>query len=235
MNHTMSVATAMNHMDPEQRDILAAMLEREGGSKNMLIDEAIKLFPSFNREEGLALLSLVGISDRNKFSAKLTFVHRCEILALTRMGYSRETLAKVYKVDRRTITHICNPTSAHYKKVREEELLVGYKQFQEKYVTHEVHLKVLAFRDDHKDKNNKFANRKMGLHVVQGHNCKYAHRVTIGWIEGGTHTVEVSGWYYRDLDSDFPDSWLTTSDPEALRTSQACYSAMLEDITDKLE
>ena len=70
-------------------------------------------------------------NSENKFGAKLDFTQRCEILALRHAGVTREVLADMYKVDRRTITHIYNPMSPHYKNVREQELRMGRDSFRD--------------------------------------------------------------------------------------------------------
>jgi hypothetical protein len=82
--------------------------------------------------------------------------------------------------------------------------------------------------------NNKLASGKAGIHIVRGKMCSYDHRVAIQWIEAGQHGTTISGWYYRDLDGDFPETWFIAGGPESMRNSQACYAAMLNDITDKL-
>ena len=89
----------------------------------------------------------------------------------------------------------------------------------------------MCIRDSHK-----MANKKQGLHIVRGPMCTYDHRVTIAWREPSEiDNITVAGWYYRDLDSDFPDHWFTAGGLDSLRSSQACYTAMLDEITDKLE
>ena len=175
----------------------------------------------------------------SKFEAKLTFARRCEILALHRMGCTREALAELYGVDRRTITHIHNPKSPRYKNVREEELRLGRENFLTTYLDLDMLVKAAAFVQpvlDAKDENNRSANRKAGLHMAQNAMCDYVHRIIIQWVEKGTQEhIQVSGWYYRDLDSEWPDQWSTPHGmPEATKTSNACYTAMLTDISDKL-
>lgn len=242
MNYKLPIKDVMVNMDPEYRKVLWGMLAREGAEDNITVGAALDLFPpdrTKSKEEGMALVALVGATNgKNKFAAKLTFQQRCEILGLHRMNIPRDVLAKMYNVDRRTITHVHNLKSTHYRDVREEELRLGRDHFNDTYVTPEVHTKALSFVQELRktaNSNNKYASAKQGLHIVRGPMCSYDHRVKIDWIEAGTHNVQISGWYYKDLDSDFPDSWLTPPDVEdATSSSQACYNAMLGDITDKL-
>ena len=184
------------------------------------------------REERIALLASLN-TGITKFAAKLTFEQRCEILALHRMGVRRDVLAKIYGVDRRTITHIHNPMSPHYKNVRAQETGMGREAFHDFYVTEELFNAVQA-RSQPEGKSNQYANKKAGLHMVQGPMCNYTHRVKIAWIEAGKIDGYEAGWYYCDLDGDFPDKWFTAGGPDSLKNSQACYAAMLTDITDKL-
>jgi hypothetical protein len=191
--------------------------------------------PSLSREERIALLTSL-YSEKNKFAAKLTFEQRCEILALHRLGITREAVASMYNIDRRTVTHICNPLSKHYKKVREMEVGLGVDRFRETYLNDETINKALAFRQEAEtvaEVNNKYAKGKAGVHVVKGKNCQMEHRVIIAWKDK-EGDIEIAGWYYKDIDSDFPDNWFCT-DNDSLKTSNACYVAMLTDITDKVE
>ena len=185
------------------------------------------------REERLALLR--SLNETNRFAAKLSFDQRCEILALRHAGVRREVLAKMYGVDRRTITHIYNPLSPHYKNVRDLETGLGRDQFREKFVNDDLLAAATSQSREEKVENNKYAKAKQGLHVVRGPMCNYDHRVAIQWIEAGQHGTTISGWYYRDLDGDFPDTWFISGGPDSLRNSQACYNAMMIELTDKME
>ena len=191
-------------------------------------------------EEGMALLdAAVAASQRanEKFAPKLTFHQRCEILALRRKGCTRESLAHIYNVDVRTVTHIYNEHSPRYKNVREEELTLGRDNFILKYLNPELLVKAASLlQPEEKEENNKRSNGKAGIHTVRNEYCDYDHRVIIQWIERGEQEhVQVSGWYYKDLDSEWPDQWSTPFGvDDALKTSQACYTAMLADISDKM-
>src|SRR5580765_3485616 len=162
--------------------------------------------PAKTQEEGLALLaSLNGESLAGKYAAKLSFGQRCEILALSRTGCTRELLAKMYNVDRRTITHIYNINSIHYKNVREEELRLGRENFIAKYATLDVLNKAYELAVANKEGiNNPNANKKRGIHNLQNDACEFPHRVVIQWVEADNDKIEISGWYYKDLDSEWP-------------------------------
>ena len=184
------------------------------------------------REEMLAHFRT--LQEANKFGAKLTFDQRCEILALRHAGVRREVLAKMYGVDRRTVTHIYNPLSRHYKNVRELEIGMGRERFREKFAHDDLLAAAMSQVREEQKENNKYANAKQGIHVVRGPMCTYDHRVAIAWKEAGEVGVVTPGWYYRDLDGDLPDSWFYVGE-ESLKNSQACYNAMLNEITDKME
>jgi hypothetical protein len=197
-----------------------------------MLDALVK-YPDWNKElsldENKAVMSI--IFPPNKFGNKLTFEQRCEILALYRAGIQRELLAKIYGIDPRTVTHIYNAQSPHYKNVRQEEHNLGLVGFQKKYLNQSAQEKALMLqqmKQHDKPVNNKYSNTKAGLHIVRGAYCTYDHRVIIEW--------QNEGWYYRDLDGDMPEQWfLAGGDEASCRTSQACFAAMLKEITDKLE
>jgi len=67
---------------------------------------------------------------------------------------------------------------------------------------------------------------------VRGKNCEQEHRIIIQWREKDD-TLDAAGWYYKDLDGDFPDAWFCVGD-ESRKTSMACYAAMVNDIADKI-
>jgi hypothetical protein len=230
-------------MDLEQGTVLRGMLARAGISEDQPVDMVFQTFShrwNGPQNEKIAVSYFIGATNREtfgKFAPKLTQRQRCEVMALKILGYTREVMAAVYKVDRRTITHIYNPVSRHYHNVKQELKMMGEKAFLEEYATPEVINRAMEESEAVKPEftgNNKYANKQQGLHRVRGPNCSYDHRVYISWIEGGTENVETSGWYYRDLDSDFPDGWYSAGGPDSLKSSQACYVAMLSDIADKL-
>ena len=239
------ISTLLPYLDQEYREVLLLLLSDAGGNETWTLAQLLTYYPDpskLSRDYALALLALMGAYHKmvaNKFSPKLTFSQRCEILGLIQMGFSRESLSYVYKIDRRTITHIWGGDKTHYKNVREEYHRLGKQKFIEKYVTPDVINTAMSYKAIDGAANNKYANKKAGFHLVKGKNCTYNHRVGIQWIEHGSqiateNNLPTSGWYYRDMDGDLPDSWFTAGD-ESMKSSQACYLAMLDDISDKIE
>jgi hypothetical protein len=233
----MTLRDILDGMTPDDKKAIVGLLTVLGFDPNSSLDEVTRpmIDAPKTQEEGLALLSFIHAKSNNgKFAAKLSFQQRCEILALHRKGCTRELLARAYNVDRRTITHIYNPASTHYKNVREEEMSLGRNHFIEKYVTNSVWQHALSLVKDevHVDTNNPKADRKAGIHNMQNDYCDRAHRVIIGWVNANPEeNVQVSGWYYKDLDSEWPDDWFNCG-PESLKTSQAAFNAAQQDISD---
>ena len=211
------------------------MVAKAGANGEITVDQLLALYPhtdpNVTRDERLALVPL-RYRESGKFAAKLDFQKRCEILALYRKGITREALAIMYGVDRRTITHIYTQQSPHYKNVRQEEVSLGPARFADMYINDDILNRALTYKqekDGEKPNNNKFARGKAGIHNVRGKMCEYQHRVIIEWRED----QEPPGWYYLDLDGDNPLMWFSTGE-DSLRTSQSCYSGMLMDITDRI-
>jgi hypothetical protein len=239
MSNSDRLNDVLEMVDPDNRTVIQAMLTRAGFDENVTVGEVLNKFVDEKdapREERIALLSLMGV-DKNKFAPKMTRDQRCQVLALFRMGIKPEVLGKMYKVDRRTITHIYTEMSPHYKAIRAEEAAIGRAAFNGKYLTYDIINTALSFNHDISKTaviNNKYAKGKAGIHSVNGKHCTYTHRVIVAWHEPNPElNIEIEGWYYKDLDGDFPDGWFSVGD-ESMRTSMACYIAMLEDITDKL-
>lgn len=234
-----TVEEALEFVPPESRALLKGILARLGKPTTIPAREMIVNCLGDNTlttDENLAVISLQFIN-RNKFAPKMNRLERCEVLALYHAGFGRDVLSKMYKVDRRTIAHIYTPTSPHYKAIRDERIGLGPDKFRETYLTPEVINKAKQFLTDMAlpEANNRHANKKQGVHIVKPPQCTYNHRLVIQWVDAGDHKgVTESGWYYKDLDSDFPDDWFTAGGPESLKNSLACYSAALADITDKL-
>lgn len=236
----MRIHEILESVEPEYKVILLGMVENVPNNMNATVNDVFNHFAPFtqlNRDEKLALLSLTKLRS-NKFAPKMSYSQRCEVLALFHKGVPRDALAKMYNVDRRTVTHIYTVTSPHYKNVRDERIGIGEEEFRNRYLTNDLITTALSFMQKTKSdsENNPNANKKQGLHLVRGQFCTYDHRVIISWREpANTEGIEVAGWHYCDLDSDLPNQWFTAGGPNSLKTSQSCYSAMLEDITDKLE
>jgi hypothetical protein len=188
---------------------------------------------NLSREELLEFLKAKN-AEISKFAPKLTFDQRCEILALRHAGVRREVLANMYGVDRRTITHIYNPFSPHYKNVRELEIGMGKEQFRDKFADTELLNKALA-NSVVEGGNNRYANKRAGVNIMRGPMCNYDHRVIIEWrTPENTRGITEEGWCYRDMDSDSPDDWFVAAGSDSMKNSQACYAAALGELMDKL-
>ena len=228
-----TINSLIEYMEPEFQAVLRAMMERRGTTGELLIADIPRILTPENLEERIAIINIQNVS-KVKFAAKLTFTKRCEILALHRMGYTNEILSKAYSVDRRTITHIHNGASPHYRKVREREIGMGRAAFSSFYLNAEVINRIESFKNQHMEGPNKLANRKQGLHHVKNNYCTYTHRVIIRWLEANEAYGE-AGWFYQDLDGDSPDKWfIAGADKKNTLTSQACYLTMVDEIMDKI-
>lgn len=235
----------MADLTPEHRQVVEGMLAKASISNNSSLEEALDTLQLQSNYERLGynekLLMIAMWSDRkSKWASKLTFDQRCQILALHRAGITRDLLATAFGVDRRTISHIYNEGSAHYKSVRDEEKNLGRDAFINKYAGLGTMDHLLAFRQIKEkvpEKNNPEASRRSGPHTVRGKFCETPHRVFIAWKEVGdrmsdTDQIEVAGWYYNDLDGNFPNVW-QFSDDKSRSTSDCCYRAMLDNLVDK--
>jgi hypothetical protein len=233
----MKVVEVMAHLTEAERDVLKGIGIDHSDDLEAVLDK-YKPGNGLTQEQDLAIFTLRGAWIQHfsrRFAPKLDFRRNCEILGLTRLGYTRESVAKIYGVGIRTVSLIRSDLSTRYRRVREEERMMGRDNFIKHYVTPSV---IAAATEatkapDSKKPNNRSANSKVGMHIVQGPACTYKHRVEIRWLEPHKYQVDEEGWYYRDLDSDYPNDWFHTG-VESMRTSFACYEGMVQDITDKL-
>lgn len=226
-----TVGSLIDTIEPEYQEVIRNMLMRRNTSLELLIKDVPRMLQPANMEERLAIACIQN-ADKVKFAPKLDFTKRCEILALHRMGFPNEILAKCYGIDRRTVTHIFNSTSPHYKQVREAEIGMGRSQFVTHYITKDVLDRAESFRGGNIAGPNRKANKKQGLHHVTNNYTSYAHRVVIQWLEAD-EAYGKAGWYYRDMDGDSPDKWfIAGADEKNTMSSMACYSAMLDEIMD---
>lgn len=178
------------------------------------------------------------IVNKGKFAAKLDYGERAAILSAYTNGVRRELLAAAFSVDRRTIGHIVNPTSVHYKDVRKEMKEMGPDDFTRKYLTEDMAQKIGAAVTEQvqveADPNapDKKKNKMAGLHTVKPSQCAYSHRIEIEWRESpGIGSLDGPGWYYRDLDSKDADMWLHNG-PDSLRSSNLALSYATENLMD---
>lgn len=72
----------------------------------------------------------------SKYAPKLTYVERCEALALAMSGdLDRRQIAAAYGINRATMAYIVNKSSPHYKDVRKEYHELGHDRFLRQYMT----------------------------------------------------------------------------------------------------
>jgi hypothetical protein len=185
-------------------------------------------------------------ADAGKFEAKLSFAERCAILACLVNGTNPKLLAFAFGINRRTVTHIVNPKSVHYKSVRAELVGLGTEAFTDKYVTEEIRTRiaeaegnalatiVTKMNNDTVEKHainirtpTKNRNKDAGFHVVHPEQCEHSHRVEIQWTL--SHLGE--GWYYRDLDGSRPSEWMNAGE-ESILTSTAALKGAESEVTD---
>lgn len=184
------------------------------------------------------------IDDDGKFKPKLDFNERCSILALVMSGVDRRVVAVAFGVDRRTVGHVVNKQSVHYKDVRREYARMGHDAFVAAHLTEQAALKVAAaasdpavFKTDSQIREetgvsvpSARAAKMAGIHVVKPEQCEYSHRIEVKWMDGDGGYPK--GWHFRDLDSkSTPELWLHNGD-ESLLTSQACLKMAEANLTD---
>jgi hypothetical protein len=177
----------------------------------------------------------------DEFAPKLGFEERCAILALLRAGVRRPILAAAFGIDKRTIGHIGNNASQHYRNVRQEYEKLGAVDFKEKYLTEAILAKLKAAADEFKPPEPRLnpkinpaqasprARGKSGIQTVKPDQCRFSHRLDIQWKE--PPDTPTTGWHFRDLDSDSPDAWYHNG-VESLKTSQACFAEAVANLTD---
>lgn len=170
-------------------------------------------------------------SDRGKFQAKLNFTERCTVLALAKSGVSRAVIAEAFSIDRRTVTHICNDNSVHYRDIRSRLRDLGIDEFVKQHISEAdatrigaAVQRIRAATPTPRPVASPRATGSSGIHTVKPPQCDYSHRLEIAWRD--------TGWYYRDLDSKSdPDAWLHNG-PESMMTSSACLKAAEDNLTD---
>lgn len=182
-------------------------------------------------------------SKTGEFAAKMTFEERCAVLACVVYGVSRPIVALAFSINRRTVTHVVNEHSIHYKDVRKKLKELGKDEFIKEYLTESVARKVAEAAQQHGAMAHSEpdvtpgtvpsarANKKAGINVVQPEQCSYSHRLEIAFMGVEDWAGDI-GWHYRDLDDKTaPDTWLHNG-PESLMTSQSCLKAAEANLTD---
>lgn len=177
----------------------------------------------------------------DNFAPRLDFDLRCAVLALLKAGVRRPILAATFGIDKRTVGHIGNSASPNYRNVRQELEKLGEVAFRDKYLTEEILAKLKEATDKYIEPeprpNPKInpanasprARGKSGIQTVKPDQCRYSHRLDIQWKE--PPDTENTGWHFRDLDSDSPDTWLHNG-IDSLKTSQACFAEAVANLTD---
>lgn len=186
-----------------------------------------------------------------KFAAKLTFEERCAALACVVYGVSRPIVAAAFSINRRTVTHIVNEHSAHYKDTRKKLKELGKDEFIKEYLTESVAVKIKEAAQvgvvQHHSSDvtpgtvpSPRASRCAGINVVQPEQCTYSHRIEIAYFTEDAAFDEsnpgdraiATGWHYRDLDDKTAWNLWLHSGPDSLMTSQACLKAAEANLTD---
>lgn len=174
-----------------------------------------------------------------KFAPKLSFDERCSVLALVRANVSRKIVSEALGIDRRTVGHITNETSLHYRNVRQEYKRIGHDDFIAKYVTEEVARKVAEVANKPVDvvhatgNPSERARAKAGVHTVKPEQCSYSHRLEIKFFhKNEDEGIAATGWHYRDLDSKTDsDTWFHNGE-ESLMSSSAAFAFAQDNLTD---
>lgn len=169
--------------------------------------------------------------DNADFAPKLNHEERCGILALHILGVKTDVLALAFSLNRRTVTHLVNPQSNHYRPARAERKRMGDADFIAKYATEDLRRRVIdvANRPELRPvKPNQMERRKAGIQVVKPDQCSYSHRLEIKYLADR----DPPGWYYRDMDSkSSPDEWFHNGDA-SLASSQNCLALAEANLTD---
>lgn len=162
----------------------------------------------------------------SKFAAKLMVEERCQILALRLVNMSIGAIAATFKIDRRTVTHICKDSSPRYKQIRDIKQSMGEQAFISKYVTEDLLVRVTAAATtpeaqetwaEHDQKPaagtpNKQAHGKSGITPYKGPSHEHSHRIEVSWVEGKEGYP--NGWYTLLLDTGTVDATEYLGDPE---------------------
>lgn len=183
----------------------------------------------------------------NRFVPKLRFEERCAVLGLSLMGVSQQVLAAAFELNRRTVGHIVNAYSPHYKNVRKELQNFGREEFIKRYVTEEHIQRINSDktkeraaatwreyereRGERKGKPNPRSHGSAGTHMEWNYNTKATHRIEIRWLNfGDDGAVNGEGWYCRDLDEPNPDMQAWLGYEHTLMTSSAALKYARDEV-----
>lgn len=170
-------------------------------------------------------------NNTGQFEPKLTDAERCAVLAAYHAGVKAEALALAYGLNRRTVGHITNPYSKHYRATRKEMDKLGREAFIGQYFTADVRKKLIgvAKRPELATKRAQAnANRKAGIHVVKPDQCAYSHRLEVRYFDDR----EPRGWYVRDLDSKTDPELYYHNGQDSLASSQNALALAEANLTD---
>ena len=180
------------------------------------------------------LRDYLALSNKGKFAPKLSFAQRCAILYLSTQGADSYKLAETFGIDPRTVGRMVNPDSPRYKDVRDEFSRLGPEEFKAKYYTEAIHDKMQNFSKafseavakKSRERADKAARTQEGWHRIHRAFDNKEVRIEIRWQE-----EPGPGWYYRDIDSNWPEMWMlpdneqpSTTSAEALRNVKKLYA-----------
>lgn len=163
------------------------------------------------------------ITNSGALEPKLSEAERGAILALRHAGVRVPVLAAAFNVNRRTVTHMCNPSSPYYKALRKKRNEMGPEKFDALYRTEEMVLRVNAvvntpetkakYADSEAGKStlpNPNATSKQGEMSVKSFTSGEMVRVNIQFLSNGPFGP---GWYWNvvaAVDSDEFGPFLTS-------------------------
>lgn len=174
------------------------------------------------------------IQNSTKFEPKLTFDERCTVLAFSIAGIGKRVLAAAFGINRRTVSHMVNPQSGHYRDVRAKLAELGEEAFKRQYCTEKGSTAIRAAfsmpevkqtmevydQTPHSPMPSPRAKKKAGINVVKLDHMPYSHRVEVAF-------TDEHGWRWRDLDSEFAEDWFVAEAEGSNLTSEACLKAMI--------
>lgn len=159
-----------------------------------------------------------------KFKAKLDEADRMRCLASVMAGIKKDIVAVAFGIDRRTVSHMTNPYSKHYKSLRDKAKAMGEKAFVKEHFD-EIALERIRSAKPPKAEAEKTggpnirAKSKAGVNVVRPEQCSYSHRINVAFRQ-----EPEPGWWYQDLDGPDPQEWCR-GDAASMQTSQDCLMA----------
>jgi len=174
-----------------------------------------------------------------KFKAKLTQEDRYRAMAAVLTGIRKDVVAAAFGIDRRTISHMTNEYSKHYKSTREKVKQLGQGEFIRQFFDEDTLKKIQTVdlgtvqpsgpSSPGPNAPNPRASSKKGINVVKPEQCRHNHRIMIAFRPAIGDSA--AGWWYQDLDGPNPTEWCR-GDDSSLMTSQHCLAAAEAEIYD---